>query len=34
MPTAIEWTDETWQPITGCTVCSPGGINCYPQVAA
>lgn len=29
MPTPIEWTDETWNPITGCTVLSPGCTNCY-----
>lgn len=27
--TAIEWTDATWQPITGCSVVSPGCTNCY-----
>lgn len=25
----IEWTDTTWQPITGCSVVSPGCTNCY-----
>lgn len=25
----IEWTDETWNPITGCSVVSPGCTNCY-----
>ncbi|MDR7220325.1 phage Gp37/Gp68 family protein [Aminobacter aminovorans] len=25
----IEWTDATWQPITGCAVISPGCTNCY-----
>lgn len=25
----IEWTDATWQPITGCTILSPGCTNCY-----
>jgi len=29
MPTKIEWTDESWNPITGCTPISPGCINCY-----
>ena len=27
--THIEWTDATWQPITGCAVVSPGCTNCY-----
>jgi protein gp37 len=27
--TKIEWTDETWNPVVGCTVVSPGCINCY-----
>ena len=27
--TKIEWTDATWQPITGCAVVSPGCTNCY-----
>ncbi|MGH9257758.1 MAG: DUF5131 family protein [Vicinamibacterales bacterium] len=27
MSTAIEWTDETWNPATGCTKVSPGCAN-------
>ena len=27
--TKIEWTDATWNPITGCTVVSPGCTHCY-----
>lgn len=26
---AIEWTDATWNPITGCSVISPGCTHCY-----
>ncbi len=29
MPSTIEWTDETWNPVTGCTRMSPGCDNCY-----
>jgi len=25
----IQWTDETWNPSTGCTKISPGCANCY-----
>lgn len=27
----IEWTEETWNPITGCTKCSEGCQNCYAE---
>ena len=27
--TAIEWTDATWNPVTGCSQTSPGCDNCY-----
>lgn len=27
--THIEWTEATWNPITGCSVTSPGCTNCY-----
>jgi protein gp37 len=26
---AIEWTDATWNPVTGCTQVRPGCDNCY-----
>lgn len=29
MPTAIEWTNETWNPVVGCTIVSPGCRHCY-----
>ena len=34
MPTTIEWTDETWNPMTGCTHVSPGCRFCYAEAAA
>lgn len=35
MPSKIEWTDETWNPLTGCTLVSAGCKNCYAaQLAA
>lgn len=27
--TQIEWTDATWNPVTGCSVVSPGCTHCY-----
>ncbi|HGG04713.1 MAG TPA: phage Gp37/Gp68 family protein [Aliiroseovarius sp.] len=32
--TKIEWTDATWNPITGCTLVSPGCNNCYAATLA
>jgi len=29
--TAIEWTESTWNPITGCTKTSAGCLNCYAE---
>lgn len=29
--TAIEWTDKTWNPTTGCTKVSPGCKHCYAE---
>ena len=28
---AIEWTDSTWNPVTGCTKLSPGCAHCYAE---
>ncbi len=30
----IEWTDATWNPVTGCTKISPGCKNCYAETFA
>jgi len=30
-PTAIEWTDATWNPVTGCDKVSPGCLRCYAE---
>ena len=27
----IEWTESTWNPVTGCTKTSPGCLNCYAE---
>ena len=32
--TGIEWTDETWNPMTGCTKISAGCDNCYAYTLA
>jgi len=32
--TKIEWTDKTWNPVTGCTKASPGCLNCYAEAMA
>lgn len=29
--TKIEWTDKTWNPITGCSKISQGCVNCYAE---
>ena len=29
MTTKIQWTEETWNPVAGCSVVSPGCTNCY-----
>ncbi|SEH04736.1 DUF5131 family protein [Candidatus Venteria ishoeyi] len=31
---AIEWTEQTWNPTTGCTKISPGCKYCYAEVMA
>jgi protein gp37 len=31
VPTTIEWTDETWNPVRGCSRVSPGCLNCYAE---
>ena len=28
---AIEWTESTWNPVTGCSKVSPGCANCYAE---
>lgn len=32
--TKIEWTDKTWNPVTGCTKYSSGCANCYAEIMA
>lgn len=31
MTTIISWTNETWNPITGCSRVSEGCRNCYAE---
>ncbi|WP_174591164.1 DUF5131 family protein [Methanocella conradii] len=31
LKTGIEWTQATWNPVTGCTKVSPGCKNCYAE---
>jgi three-Cys-motif partner protein len=33
-PSAIEWTQATWNPVTGCTKVSPGCAHCYAETFA
>ena len=28
---SIEWTESTWNPVTGCTKISVGCLNCYAE---
>jgi protein gp37 len=32
--TKIEWTDKTWNPVTGCTKLSTGCAHCYAEIMA
>ena len=32
--TKIEWTDRTWNPVTGCTKLSKGCTHCYAEIMA
>jgi len=34
LQSAIEWTDATWNPVTGCTEVSPGCDHCYAKTFA
>jgi protein gp37 len=31
LSSTIEWTESTWNPVTGCTKISPGCLNCYAE---
>jgi len=30
-PSRIEWTEASWNPVTGCAKTSPGCFNCYAE---
>ena len=32
--TSIEWTERTWNPVTGCDKVSPGCAHCYAEGVA
>lgn len=32
--TKIEWTERTWNPVTGCTKLSAGCLHCYAEIMA
>jgi protein gp37 len=34
LSTGIEWTNETWNPVTGCSKVSPGCAHCYAEGVA
>ena len=31
MPTSIEWADESWNPVRGCSRVSAGCLHCYAE---
>ena len=31
---SIEWTETTWNPVTGCSKVSPGCAHCYAETFA
>ncbi len=31
LSSSIEWTESTWNPLSGCTKVSPGCANCYAE---
>ena len=33
-PSSIEWTESTWNPVTGCDKVSPGCAHCYAETFA